>query len=187
MRKLIYSINLTIDGVCDHTKGSAPDAEGYKYFSDFMRDGGTLLYGRVTYQLMVPYWPDIAKEHGDETKPEVDFAKAFDAVPNIVVFSRTLDKVDNPKATIVRGDLKEEILKLKQQDGKPILLGGVDLAGQLMELDLIDEYRFMIQPFLVGEGRRLRDGASLQERLGLKLAETKVLKSGWVALHYHRR
>ena len=182
MRKLIYSINVTLDGTCDHTKALAPDPEAYGYYTAFMREGGTLLYGRVTYQLMVPFWPDRAKADSGDA-----FAKAFDAVPNRVVFSRTLKSVDDPKATIVRGDLREEVMKLKQQEGKPILAGGVDLASQLMALDLIDEYRIVVQPVLVGQGRRLLEGIALPEKLRLELVETKLLsKGGFVALHYVR-
>jgi dihydrofolate reductase len=182
MRNLIFSINTTLDGCCDHAKVN-PGESIYEYFGDLMRSADTLVYGRKTYQLMVPYWPDVAKTPGD-SKPANDFALAFDAVPNIVVFSKTLDKAESPKTRIVRGNLEAEILKLKQQPGRDILLGGVDLPSQLMQTGLIDEYRFVIQPVLAGEGTRLLQGINVQEKLQLKLVESKVLEPGFVALRY---
>lgn len=183
MRKLIFGINLTLDGCCDHTKGDANEAI-HEYFAQQMREAGTLLYGRVTYQLMVPFWPDIAKSQSGPTKDMNDFAVAFDAVKEIVVVSRTLAEVGDGKTRIIRDNLKEEILKLKEAAGKDILLGGVDLPSQLMELDLIDEYRIVIHPIVAGKGRRLFDGVNLQEKLKLKLVESKLFPSGHVALRY---
>jgi dihydrofolate reductase len=153
MRNLIFSINTSLDGCCDHTK-VVPDQVVFEYFTDLMRSADTLVYGRKTYQLMVPYWPDIAKTPSANTTPANDFAQAFDAVSKIVVFSRTLDKAESPKTRIVRGNLEAEILKLKQQPGKDILLGGLDLPSQLMQTGLIDEYRFVVQPILTGEGAK---------------------------------
>jgi dihydrofolate reductase len=88
------------------------------------------------------------------------------------------------KTRIVRTNLRDEILKLKQEQGKDILVGGVDIPSQLMQLGLIDEYRFVVGPTIVGEGRRLFDGVSLPEKLRLKLVESKIFESGTVALHY---
>jgi dihydrofolate reductase len=183
MRNLIFSINTTLDGCCDHTKVN-PSESIYEYFGDLMRSADTLVYGRKTYQLMVPYWPDIARTQSGDSKSGNDFALAFDAVEKIVVFSRTLDKAESPKTRIVRGNLEDEIQKLKQQPGKNILLGGVDLPSQLMQTGLIDEYRFVVQPILAGEGTRLLQGINLQEKLQLKLVESKVLGAGLVALRY---
>ncbi len=88
------------------------------------------------------------------------------------------------KARIVRTDLRDEILKLKQEQGKNILTGGVTIPSQLVELGLIDEYHFVVHPIVLGEGRRLFDGVSLPERLQLKLVESTIFKSGCVALRY---
>jgi len=184
MRKLIYAINLSLDGCCDHTK-MMPDEETLEYFIRLLRESDVLVYGRKTYQLMVPYWPDIAKSHA-ETNPENDFADAFDAL-NRVVFSRSLNNAEEKKTRIVRTDLRDEILKLKQQPGKSILTGGVDLPSQLTELGLIDEYRLIVLPIIVGEGRRLMEGVKLPQKLQLKLVESKIFKSGTVALHYHKQ
>jgi dihydrofolate reductase len=183
MRNLIYAINMTLDGCCDHTK-FGPDKETFKYFTHLTRDAGTFLYGRKTYQLMVPYWPDVLKTPSEQTKPHYEFAQAFDAVDNIVVFSRSLAKPEGKNTRIVRTIFKEEILKLKQEQGKDILTGGVTIPTQLAELGLIDEYRFVIHPIVIGEGRRLFDGINLQEKLQLRLVESTVFASGAVALRY---
>ncbi len=185
MRKLIYGINITLDGCCDHTKGEGNE-EIHEYFASLMRQAGVLLYGRKTYELMVPFWPDMARDRSATTQAMNDFAQAFDAVDKIVVFSRTMDKAAHAKTEIVNNDLETEVRKLKQQAGKDILLGGVDLASQVMKLDLIDEYHFVVQPFIVGAGRRLMEEVSMAEKLRLKLADTKVFHSGSVALRYVR-
>jgi len=181
MRKLIYAINITLDGCCDHTK-HLPDEELMDYYLQLLRETDQLVYGRKTYQLMVPYWPDVAKSQ-DDRPGDIAFGKAFDAC-NILVFSRSLEPVDDGKTRIVRSDLREEILKLKEQPGKNILVGGVDLPSQLMQLGLIDEYRVVVAPILVGEGRRLFDGVTLSKNRHLKLVESKASKSGSVALRY---
>jgi dihydrofolate reductase len=131
---------------------------------------------------MVPFWPDMAKTNSGSTKAMNDFAQAFNAIKQIVVFSRTLENVEQKNVSIVRTNLRDEILKLKKQEGKNILTGGVDIPTQLIELGLVDEYYFVVQPLLVGEGRRLLDRATLLEKL--KLVESKVFASGSVALRY---
>ena len=178
MRKLVYAINTTIDGCCDHTK-FMPDEETFAYATQLARDAGTFLYGRKTYQLMVPYWPHAAKED-----PSDEFARAFDAVENIVVFSKSLDRAEGEKTRIVRTGLQEEVIKLKQEQGKNILTGGLNLVSQLAELGLIDEYHIIIHPIVVGEGKRLFEGINLQQKLQLKLVESTVFKSGSVVLRY---
>jgi dihydrofolate reductase len=157
------------------------DEELHEYFTNLLRDADLLVYGRITYQLMVPYWPDVAKKPTKQ-KTTDEFARTFDSIKR-VVFSRSLDSAD-ANTRIVRTGLREEILRLKQEEGRNILLGGVALPSQLMELGLIDEYYFVVQPLVVGEGRRLLEGGALPEGLKLKLVDSKVLKSGAVALHY---
>jgi dihydrofolate reductase len=181
MRKVIFGINTTLDGYCDHDRQIA-DGETHEYFTQLLLEADLLVYGRKTYQLMVPFWPEVAK-HQSMTKELNEFARVFDSM-NKVVFSRLLDSTDDEKTRIVRGNLHNEILKLKQQEGKAILLGGVSLPSQLIELGLVDEFRFVIGPIIAGEGRRLLEGVSLRERLQLKLVESKIFKSGCVALHY---
>lgn len=181
MRNVIYAINLTLDGCCEHTKQSVDD-EKLEYFTDLTREADVQVFGRKTYQLMVPYWPDVLK-NPSETKADTEFARAFDSTDKIV-FSRSLESAEDRNTRIVRGNLREEILKLKEEEGKNILIGGVDIPSQLIELGLVDEYRFVIGPILAGEGRRLLEGVSVAERLQLKLVESKIFKSGSVALHY---
>jgi dihydrofolate reductase len=182
MRQLIYSINITIDGCCDHTK-MVPNEELFDYYLQLVRDAGLLVYGRKTYQLMVPYWPEIAK-NPSETKADREFAQAFDSA-NKIVFSRSLESAEGRNTRIVRSDLRDEIVKLKEEDGNNMLVSGVDVSSQLIELGLVDEYRFVVAPILAGEGRRLLEGVSLSEKLQLRLVESHVFKkSGWIALHY---
>ena len=183
MRNVIFAINITLDGCCDHTKFN-PDEETLEYFTHLTRDADTFLYGRKTYQLMVPYWPDVAKNPSGQTKADNEFAQAFDAINKIIVFSQSLDSPEGEKTRIVRTDLHDEILKLKQEQGKNIFTGGVTIPSQLAELGLIDEYHFVVHPIVIGEGRRLFEGINLQEKLQLKLVESKIFKSGCVALRY---
>jgi dihydrofolate reductase len=188
MRKLIYAINISLDGCCDHTKTIADD-ELLEHYTDLLEDVDLLVFGRKTYQLMVPYWPDIAKNPSGQTKADIDFARAFDS-KKLVVFSRSLglsegkDEAAGKNTRIVRTNPQDEILKLKQEPGKNIWLGGVDLPSQLIKLGLVDEYRFVVQPIIAGEGRRLLEDISLREKFQLKLVESKILKSGFVALRY---
>ena len=186
MRNVIYAINITLDGCCDHTKVMVPDDEDlFDYCMQLIRDADLFVYGRKTYQLMVPYWPDIAKSQS-ETKADIEFAQTFVSKKKIV-FSRSLASAEDENTRIVRTNLRDEILRLKQEQGKNILVGGVDVPSQLMELGLIDEYRFVVMPTIVGEGRRLMEGVSLPEKLQLKLIESKPFKSGCVALRYLKR
>src|SRR5258708_38072013 len=131
MRNVIFAINITLDGCCDHTK-MVPDEEVLDYGAQLVRDADLLVYGRKTYQLMVPYWPDIAKSQS-ETKAENEFARTFDSI-NKIVFSKSLENSET-NTRIVRSGLRDEILKLKQQRGKSILAGGVNVPSQLIELD----------------------------------------------------
>jgi len=181
MRKLIFAINITVDGCVDHTKFN-PDEDTFEYFIHLMREVDLQVFGRKTYQLMVPYWPDVAKDQS-ATKADKEFARAFESI-NKVVFSRSLDDVEDKNTRIVRTNLRDEILKLKQEQGKNMLVGGVDIPTQLIELGLVDEYRFVVGPLFAGAGRRLLEGVNLPEKLQLKLVETKIFKSGSVALHY---
>jgi dihydrofolate reductase len=180
MRNVIYAINVTLDGCCDHTKTVA-DGELLEYYTHLLRDVDLLAFGRKTYQLMVPYWPDIAKSHS-ETKAENEFADRFDSI-NKIVFSQSLESAEG-NTRIVRTKLPEEILKLKREQGKPILVGGVSVPLQLIERGLVDEYHFVVQPIIAGEGRRLLEGISLPEKLQLTLVESKSFASGCVALRY---
>ncbi|MGA8620850.1 MAG: dihydrofolate reductase family protein [Candidatus Sulfotelmatobacter sp.] len=182
MRKVIYAINITLDGCCDHTKTIAPDEKLLDYYTQLIRDADLFVYGRKTYQLMVPYWPDVAKDQSS-TKADKEFAQTFDSI-NKIVFSRSLGSVDDKNTRVVRTNLRDEIVKLKQEPGKNIMTGGVDIPSQLIELGLVDEYRFGISPVIAGAGRRLMEGVNLPQKLRLKLVDSKTLPSGWVVLRY---
>jgi dihydrofolate reductase len=180
MRNLIYAINLSIDGCCDHTKFGGSE-EMLEYFTDLMTDVDLIVYGRKTYELMIPYWPDAAKDQSSTTA-EIEFAQTFTAIDK-VVFSRSLDSAEG-NTRIVRANPGDELLKLKQETGKKISVGGVSLPAQLIALSLVDEFYFVVHPVIVGEGRRLLEDSSLQKNLNLKLVESKIFNSGCVALHY---
>jgi dihydrofolate reductase len=180
MRNLIYAINITIDGRCDHAS-PIPDDEVLEYCTHLLQEADLLVYGRKTYELMVPYWPDVAKDQS-ATNVDKEFAQAFTSC-NKIVFSRSLASAEG-NTRIVRTNLQDEILKLKQEPGKNILTGGVSIPSQLIELGLVDEYCFVVHPILAGEGKRLLGGVILPEKLQLKLVESKPFKSGCVALRY---
>jgi dihydrofolate reductase len=181
MRNVIFAINITLDGCVDHTK-QIGDEETHEYFTQLLRTVDLLVFGRITYQLMVPFWPEVAKNQSMD-RASNEFALTFDSLDKIV-FSRSLESVEDRNTRIVRGNLHDEILKLKQEQGKGILLGGVSVPSQLIELGLVDEYRFVVNPIVAGEGRRLLHDVSLPESLQVKLVESKIFNSGSVALRY---
>jgi dihydrofolate reductase len=186
MRKLIFVINITLDGCCDHTKG-IPDDDLMEFHTDLLRDADTLVYGRKTFELMVPYWPDIAKDHSGQTKADIDFAEAFVAIDTIAVFSKTLKFAEGKNTRIIDTNLEEEIIKLKKLPGKNILTGGADIPSQLIRLGLVDEFQFVILPIIAGEGRRLLDNTNLTESLKLKLIDSKIFPSGCVVHRYLKK
>ena len=181
MRNLIFAINITLDGCVDHTR-IIPADDTFEYFINLLRDVDLQVFGRKTYQLMVPYWPEVAKDPS-AMKADREFADTFVSL-NKLVFSRSLGSVEDKNTRIVRENLRDEIVKLKQEPGKNILVGGVDIPSQLIELGLVDEFRFVMSPTIAGEGRRLMEGVSLREKLRLKLADAKIFESGSVALRY---
>ena len=184
MRKVIFGINTTADGYCSHTDGIADD-ELHEYFTRLLRESDLMLFGRTTYELMVPYWPEVARTQSD-TQPVNEFARVFDSL-GIVVFSRTLNHVEGNKTRIVRGNVAEEVLALRQQPGKAICVGSLSIASQLAERGLIDEYHFVVHPVVAGKGPRLFQTVNLQERFLLDLVGSKTFHSGVIALHYKKR
>ncbi len=184
MRKVIFGINSTADGYCSHMD-MIPDDELGEYFIRILRDASVMLFGRTTYQLMVPYWPDIAKnQSGNATDNE--FARVFDSL-DIVVFSKTLKHVEGKNTRIVRANPTEEVLALKQQPGKDICIGSLSIASQLSERGLIDEYHFVVHPVVAGKGPRLFETVKPPARLLLDFIGSKTLRSGVIALHYRKR
>ena len=183
MRKLIYGINISLDGCCDHTKFSGAD-DIQDYFRELLEGVDLIIYGRKTYELMVPFWPEIAQTQSMNEAANA-FAKVFANLKRVMV-SQTMDSIDDELTTIIHDNLKEEILKLKQQPGKAISTGGVELPARLIEWGLIDEFHMVVHPLIVGEGRRLFTDMCLTESLGLELVASQTLSTGCVALRYER-
>ena len=178
MRKLIAAINMTLDGFCDHTAG-IPDDEVHQHYTDLLSNADTILYGRITYQLM-EYWRTLLENPSDE-KSMNDFAIAIDKIPKIV-FSHTLKNVEWESAKLANRDIEEEVSELKQQSGKDILVGSRSLIIQLMKLNLIDEYQLCIHPVIAGTGLPLFE--NIKDRTVLKLIKTKTFSGGAVTLYY---
>jgi dihydrofolate reductase len=179
MRKLIAAINMTLDGFCDHTAMIA-DEEIHQHYNELLSSADTLLYGRITYQLMESYWPSVVKNPAGN-KPMDDFAVLIDNISKIV-FSHTLKNVIWKNSKLKKEVIKEEILELKQQAGKNILAGSPGLILALMQLDLIDEYQLAVQPIVLGSGLPLFK--NIRNRNDLKLLRTKAFGCGAVALYY---
>ncbi|WP_374951077.1 dihydrofolate reductase family protein [Mucilaginibacter sp.] len=180
MRNTICAMNISIDGCYDHTRFNGDD-ELLDYFTDLMKDVDQTVTGRKMYELMVPHWPDIAKNQSG-TKAANEYADTVSVIDTIV-FSTTMEEFDGGPR-ILRGNLEAEVRKLKEQPGKKISIGGVSLRSQLIKLGLIDEFYFVIHPVLAGSGPRLLEGFDMDEIERLELVDTKILKSGCVALHY---
>jgi dihydrofolate reductase len=181
MRKLIAAINMTLDGFCDHTAMIADD-ETHQHYNELLSNAGTLIYGRITYQLMESYWPSVVK-NPTGNKPTDDFAVLIDNISKIV-FSRTLKSVDWKNTQLKKEVIKEEVLELKQQAGKNILVGSPSLIVALTHLDLIDEYQLAVQPTVLGSGLPLFK--NVKDRINLKLLKTKTFGCGAVTLYYER-
>lgn len=180
MGKVIFAINITIDGYCGHESG-IPDDETNQYFTELLGQVDVEIFGRNTYDLMYPYWHEVAvNQSGSQT--ENAFALAFDALPKIV-FSTTLERADWVNTTLRREGLREEVMKWKAEPGKLVSIGGLDVGSQVASWGLIDEYRFLVHPLIAGKGPRLFEAGGAH---ALKLVETKTFRSGVVALHYKK-
>jgi dihydrofolate reductase len=178
MRPLRYSINITLDGCCDH-RAIVPDEDLHRHATENLDRADALLFGRVTYEMMeAAFRPPV----GTGARPGwmEPFARAIGAAKKYVV-STTLDRADW-NAELVRGDLGEAVQQLKRESGKGLLVGGVKLPLALAEMGLIDEYEFVVQPSLVGHGPSLLAG--LSKRVDLKLVGRLEFDSGAVALRY---
>jgi len=177
MRPLKYSINVTLDGCCDHRVGIA-DEDLHRHAMENIAQADALLFGRVTYEMMeAAFRPAWTGEMPDWMEP---FRRTIDAAKKYVV-SSTLERVDW-NAELVRGDLGETVQRLKRESGKGLFVGGVKLPQTLAELGLIDEYEFVVQPRLAGHGPTLFAG--LRERIQLDLVDRHEFRSGAVAVRY---
>ncbi len=181
MRPLRYSINVTLDGCCDH-RAIVADEDLHRHAAEILGQADALLLGRVTYQMMEAAWrpPGQAGARPGWMEP---FARTMNAAKKYVV-SSTLDQVDW-NAELVRGDLGTAVQKLKQESGKGLFVGGVKLAQGLAELGLIDEYEFMVHPRIVGHGPTLFAG--LSKPRDLRLVSRLEFGSGVVAMRYEPR
>jgi dihydrofolate reductase len=181
MRPLRYSINVTLDGCCDH-RAIPAEEELHRFASDNLNQADALLFGRVIYQMMEAAWRPPAQAVG---RPEwmEPFARTINAAKKYVV-SSTLDRVDW-NAELVRGDLGQAVQQLKREPGKGLLVAGVKLPLALAELGLIDEYEFVVHPRLAGHGPTLFAG--LSKHVDLKLVSRLEFGSGAVAMRYEPR
>jgi dihydrofolate reductase len=185
MRPLRYSINVTLDGCCDH-RAISPDEELHRHHAENLAQADAVLLGRVTYELMEAAWRPYARTgaRSDWMEPWMEpFARTINAAKKYVV-SSTLDRVDW-NAELVRGDLGEAVQQLKRESGSGLFVGGVKLPLALAELGLIDEYEFVVQPRLAGHGPTLFAG--LSKYVDLKLVSRLEFGSGAVAMRYEPR
>src|SRR6266550_8665581 len=182
MRPLRYSINVTLDGCCDHRAGIPPDEDLFRHAVENLNQADALLFGRVTYEMMESAWRPPAPT---EARPDwmESFAQTIDAAKKYVV-SRTLEQVDW-NAELVHGVLGKAVQQLKRESGNGLFVGGVKLPLALAELGLIDEYEFVVQPRLAGHGPTLFAG--LSEHVDLKLVSRLEFGSGAVAMRYELR
>ncbi len=185
MRKVIAAINMTLDGFCDHT-AIIPDEEIHNHYTNLLSNGGTILYGRITYQLM-EFWKTLVENPSGEKSMD-DFAVVVDKIPKIV-YSHTLKVVDWKSTRLANRDLEEEVLTLKQSSpasggrgSKNILVGSRSLIMQLLKLNLIDEFQLCVHPVVAGSGLSLFE--NLNDKTAFKLIKTKTFKGGAVVLYY---
>jgi dihydrofolate reductase len=184
MRKLIYSMGVSLDGFIAGPDGdidwSAPDEELHRFHNQQAREVGAELYGRRLYETM-RYW-ETAEENPSASEVELEFARIWKDTPKIV-FSKTLEKVEG-NARLVSDNVAEEVAKLKEEPGKDLAVGGAGLASSLIELGLVDEYRLFVSPVVLGGGTPYFP--ALDERINLELVETRTFGSRVVYLRYGR-
>ena len=182
MRKVIFGINNTIDGIADHTKVIADD-ELHDFFTNLLNEGDVVLMGRKTYQLMENFWP-VAYKDPNSTKSMLRFADKYNSIKKII-FSKTLTEVKWENSELATKDLPEIVSKLKKQKGKNILAGSISIAEQLLKLNLIDEFWFVVHPVIAGKGPRLFDGIEVNSKL--EFVDFQKFSSGAIALHYKKQ
>jgi dihydrofolate reductase len=179
MRKLIAAMNMTLDGFCNR-EAMIADEEIHEHYNDLLRNAGTLIYGRITYQLMESYWPTVVK-NPTGNKPMDEFAVLIGNISKIV-YSRTLQHVDWKNTTLKKEVIREEIFELKQQTGKNIVVGSPSLIVAFTQLDLIDEYQLAVQPTVLGSGLPLFK--NIRDRIDMNLIKTKIFGCGAIMLYY---
>ena len=183
MGLLTFSLNLTLDGCIDHLEGIADD-ETHAFFTRLMDEGGAMLWGRVTYEMMEGYWPAVAR--GEVAAPPAirEWAVKLETKPKYVV-SSTRQELSWTNSHLVAGDLRQGVQRLKDATPAGVLVGSGKLATELDRLDLIDEYQFLVHPRLAGHGPTLYAGG-LPATRKLELLSAKPFRNGSVAMHYRR-
>ncbi|MFW9972354.1 MAG: dihydrofolate reductase family protein [Candidatus Odinarchaeota archaeon] len=191
MRKVIFSMQVSLDGFISRPNGELdwlPPINDENLWKDIQEEmwnqldsADTILLGRITYQFWENYWPNI-KANPSSTENDIKFSHFADETQKIV-FSKTLDKVEWKNTRLIKENIAKEILKMKKQSGKNMVIpGGASIAQTFMKLDLIDEYVLIIHPVILGSGKPLFEG--LNNSIKLKLLRTRMLKSGAILVHY---
>lgn len=183
MRKVICAFNISIDGCYDHTKFNGDD-EILEYFTNLFMDVDLGVSGRKMYELMNPYWQEVARKRSG-TKAGNDFAERFAEIDSIVI-SRTMEQLDGGPH-IIRGNLEDEVRRLKTLPGKRISIGGMTVRTQLMAAGLIDELYLVVHPVIVGAGLRWFSDTPMADAIKMELVDTKIMRNGCVAMHYVKR
>lgn len=183
MGLLTFVYNITLDGCVDHEEGVADD-ETHAFFTRLLVEGGAMLWGRVTYEMMEGFWPAVARGDVDAPPAIQKWAVQLEAKPKYVV-SATRQSFSWNNSHLISGDLRTGVQKLKDATPAGVLLGSGKLAAELDRLSLIDEYRFLIHPRIAGHGPTLHQ-SGLPSARRLELVSAKPLRNGSVAMHYRR-
>jgi dihydrofolate reductase len=179
MRKVVAAINTTIDGYCDHTAVD-PDDEVHRHYQELLETADTIVYGRITFQLM-QFWEEMVKNpSGDEAMDA--FARTIDDIPDKVVFSRTLNQVGWRNSRIAKQSLADEIRELRKRSGKNILIGSRSLIVSALNQGLVDEFQLCVHPVIAGKGLPLF--TDINNRIPLNLLTTKTFQCGAVVFYY---
>lgn len=179
MRKVIAAINTTVDGFCDHTAVD-PDDEIHRHYQEFLETADTIVYGRITFQLM-QFWEELVKNPSGNEAMDA-FARTIDDIPDKVVFSRTLNQVGWRNARIAKQSLADEIREQKMRSGKNILIGSRSLVVQSLNEGLVDEFQLCIHPVIVGNGLSLF--SNIDSKIHLNLVKTKTFRCGALVCYY---
>jgi len=182
MRKVLFAMNISIDGCYEHTH-FFPSDDLMGYFTRLMLETGVIVYGRKTYELMIPFWPEVAESETDRPE-DIAFAKAMTPIPKIVLTHTLKNVAENCSIATER---PEALLRqLKQQPGKKIAFSSAILLPHMLEAGLIDELYLIVHPVLVGDNKRLFENFQSPEKQNFTLTSSQTFQSGAIALHYHK-
>jgi dihydrofolate reductase len=180
MRRAVVTLNVSLDGFADHTVAVVADDELHDFAREMLERADTVALGRVTYELLAAYWPD-ARNDRRATPGMLRFADQINAARK-VVFSKSLKNVYWPNSRLITDDAVSEVRRMRQEVGRDIAIGGLKLTRALLQQGLIDEFCLMVQPVVMGRGRRLFEGDPNPKEF--RLVETQQLRSGVVVLRY---